>query len=162
MLFRSVENGDIDIAIGRFGTVPGSLEIAPIIETSMSLMCRKDHQLARRKTIRLIDMAKYRLIAAGPWTQQIINMAFSNARLPTVGQIEVGNCQTASELVASGVGIGLIHSFCIQRAKSNVLHFRDISRHAGRRIFSAVYRKKSNAQPALLKYLRDALLDREI
>ena len=61
-------------------------------------------------------------------------------------------------ILRADVGIGLIHSFCTVRAPSKRLHFHDLSRYLGKRVFSAVYRRQASARPTLLHRLRDALL----
>jgi DNA-binding transcriptional LysR family regulator len=151
---RAVESGEIDMAIGLFGDVSSSIEVTPILETAMTLVCPKDHPLAARKHIRADDIAQHKLLTAGPSSARI-----GKARLPTRGLIEAGNCQTACELVAAGVGVGLVHTFCTHRASSHKFHFRDVSRLFGKRAFSAIYRRQTGGRPTLLKRLKDALLE---
>lgn len=154
----SVDAGEIDLAIGRFLGVPATMEVAPIVESTMALVCPRDHPLVQRKIVRLADIARFKLVSAGHSTKETIDVAFAKVGISTRGHIEAGNCQTAREFVAAGIGLGLIHAFCTRRPSTDRLHIRDLSRHLGTRTFSALYRKQPGTRPTLFKQLRDALL----
>lgn len=156
---RAVERGDIDMAIGRFIKVPNILEIEPLIESSISLVCPLDHPLARRRMPRLEEIASHKLVSLSGnlSSRRMIDTAFANAGVVPGSFIEAGNCQTACDFVEAGIGVGLVHTFCTSRATLANLHFRDLSRYLGRGTFSAIY-QKAGARPALFKRLRDALL----
>jgi len=151
---RSVEAGETDMAIGSFTDVPNSLEITPIITTSLTLAVLNGHPLASRKQIRVEDLSEYKVLIAGSSSARI-----GKTRWAMHGLIESGNCQTACDLVEAGVGVGLIHTFCSCRAPAGKFHLIDLGRLFGDRIFSAILRKQAEGRSTLLMRLKDALLD---
>ncbi len=151
---RSVEAGETDMGIGLFGEVPSSIEIAPILKTTLTLTYLNGHPLASLKQIRVEDLAKYKVLVAGSSSARI-----GRTKWAMHGLIEAGNCQTACDLVEAGVGVGLIHTFCACRAQSGRFEFRDLGRLFGDRTFSAIFRKQPDTGPILLTRLKDALLD---
>jgi DNA-binding transcriptional LysR family regulator len=150
-----VQRGDIDLGIGRYSLLPKGIEKEPIIESSVSLACPKDHPLLRRKTPQIEDIARYKLVTlpSRNSTRRMINAAFSEAGIKTRSCIEAGTCQTVSSFVESGLGIGLIHTLCASRERNGELRFIDLSHCFGSVEFSAIYRKGAPASPAFARML---------
>jgi DNA-binding transcriptional LysR family regulator len=157
---RAVERGEIDIGIGRFAKVPNRLEHEPLIDSSVALVCRRDHPLAGMRTVRLEQIARYRLVSPivrNTSSKRIIDAAFAKFGVAPSSFIEAGNCHTACEFVEAGIGIGLVHSFCAQGTAAPDLHVRELNRYFGSGTFSAIY-QKAGSRPAIFKSVREALL----
>lgn len=157
---RMIEHGEIDVAIGHFVGVPNNVEIQPIVESSISLVCRRDHPLARKRQVRLKDLSKEKLVTlplSHP-TRSAIDNAFVNAGERMHSFIEVGNCQTIINVVDAGIGIGLVHSLCTSRADSSDLHVARLQRHFGKLVFSMVHQKELGVSPMLLGILKESLV----
>jgi len=155
---RQVDNGEIDMAIGRFPKVSARLAAEPVIETSVSLVCPRRHPLASQRVLRLADVARNRLVAfSSAQFRQSIDSVFSRAGLAIDSYIEAVSCETVAEFVLGGVGLGLIHSFCRSRVSTADLHFRDFRRHLPPSVFSVLYRKDAGLRPELFRKLRQAL-----
>jgi DNA-binding transcriptional LysR family regulator len=157
---RAVERGEIDIGIGRFGKVPKRLEHEPLIDSSVALVCRQDHALAGRRTPRLEQIARYRLVSPivrNISSKRTIDAAFAKYGVAPSSFIEAGNCHTACEFVEAGIGVGLVHSFCAHSAASAHLHVRELNRYFGIGTFSAIY-QKAGSRPAIFQIVREALL----
>lgn len=156
---RMVESGEIDVGIGHFYKVPSDIEIQPVAESSVSLICTRDHPLARRKRVRLTDLTKYRVVtmAESHPTRRVIDNAFAKSGLRMRSYIEVGNCQTVANIVEAGIGIGLIHSLCAQRPAMEGLNEINLHRRFGYVTFSAIHRKNPALSPVFLDALKESL-----
>ena len=109
-----VENGEIDIGVGFFKTVPRAIKRTKIHETNISLVFPRGHGLQRRKLPSLADIAKYRVVMrrrSSP-TRQMIDDTFSRHAVDMPNVLEVGRCQSVMEFVKLGLGVGLVHSIC--------------------------------------------------
>jgi DNA-binding transcriptional LysR family regulator len=158
-----VEKGEVDFGIGRFRQVSRALEVKPLIESSISLVCGSDHPLAHRGVPRLEELGRHKLVilAEGHSTREIIDTVFAKAGIRLKSHIDAGNCHTVKEFVEAGLGVGLVHSFCARRDRLEKLHYIDLSCYFGKGTFSAIYPKESVSSPALLKKLQTALLTRD-
>lgn len=159
---RLVKSGDIDVGIGYFPSLPDTLEKEVVTESTLSLVCTRDHPLVRRQPLRLDDIARYRLVLPPDQssTRKIINRIFSKARAKMRDVIEVGSCQTARDFAENGVGVAIVHSLCVSHSPSAGLHYIDVSAQFGKVDFSIVYRKE-NAHSVLLRGLLDQLTRQE-
>lgn len=155
---RLVAEGEVNVGIGRFLKVPDPLSMQPVFETSVSLVCSLDHPLARRKAIRLADLARYKLITllGRHSTRQKMETAFAEVGIETRSYIEAGNCQTICEFAEAGIGVGVVHTSCIREAATR-LHHRELSRYFGKATFSMVCPKYGAGSPIFVEVLREAL-----
>jgi DNA-binding transcriptional LysR family regulator len=150
-----VQRGDVDLGIGRYSKVPKGIEKEPIIASSVSLACPRDHPLLRRNAPQIEDIARYKLVTLPNRNsmRRLINAAFAKAGIQTRSCIEAGTCQTVCSFVESGLGIGLIHTLCAGREGKGQLRYIDLSHCFGTVEFSAVYRKGAPASPAFVRML---------
>lgn len=155
-----VARGEMDIGIGRFSKIPGSLNSETLIESSISLVLPKDHALTELKEPPLQKIAKYKIVTLSNAhaTRAMIDAAFDKAGVAPLSYIEAGNCHLVCEFVASGLGVGLIHTICTRQAAAADLRYRDLRRFIGKGAFSMIYQKKSGANPLLINKFKGTLL----
>lgn len=155
-----VEKGEVDLGIGRFRQVSSVLEITPLIESAISLVCKPDHPLAQIELPRLEELGRYKLVTLpeGHSTRDSIDAAFAKAGVRTRRYLDAGNCHTVKEFVEAGLGIGLVHNFCARPDRAEDLHYIDLSCYFGVGTFSAIYPKQSLSTSALFKKLQHALI----
>jgi DNA-binding transcriptional LysR family regulator len=113
-ILELVENGEIDIGIGFFKTVPRLIRRKMIQETNISLVFPRGHRLHRRKLPTLAEIAKFRVVMrrrSSP-TRQMIDDTFSKNAVDMPNVLEVGRCQSVMEFVKLGLGVGLVHTIC--------------------------------------------------
>lgn len=156
---RMVNAGTIDVGIGYFPTLPAALEKEIVTESTLSLVCARNHPLARRQPLRLDDIARHKLVLPPDQssTRKIIDRVFAKANIKTRDVIEVGSCQTARDFAENGVGVALVHALCVSHRPSTQLHYIDISAQFGKVDFSVVYRKEG-AHSLLLRGLLDQMM----
>lgn len=109
-----VKNGEIDIGIGFFKTVPRKIDRKKIQDTNISLVFPRGHALQRRKMPTLNEIASHRVVMrrrSSP-TRQMIDDTFSRNKIEMPNVLEVGRCQSVMEFVKLGLGVGLVHTIC--------------------------------------------------
>lgn len=156
---RMVNAGTIDVGIGYFPTLPAALGKEIVTESALSLVCARNHPLARRQPLRLDDIARYRLVLPPDQssTRKIIDRVFAKAAIKTRDVIEVGSCQTARDFAENDVGVALVHALCVSHRPSTQLHYIDVSAQFGTVDFSVVYRKQG-AHSRILRGLLDQMM----
>jgi|GEM_PF-6998233 len=125
------------------------------MESSVSLVCVKNHPLLRKRTPQIEDIGRYRLVTLPRRnsTRRLINKAFFKARIKMHNCIEAGTCQTVCSFVESGLGVGLIHTLCAGRDGGGKLGYLDMSHCLGSVEFSVVYRNGRPASPVFARML---------
>jgi len=151
-----LQAGDIDVCIGRFPALPETLGQEFVVESGLTLACAPGHPLLKKKRIGLEDIAEHTLftLARHSLTRDNIDRTFAAADVQVKSCIDAGNCSTAREFAARGVGVAIIHSLCALPEAKGRLKFVDLGATFGRLAFFAVYRKK-NVSPAILALIEE-------
>jgi DNA-binding transcriptional LysR family regulator len=151
-----LQAGDIDVCIGRFPALPETLGQEFVVESGLSLACAPGHPLLKKKRIGLEDIAEHTLftLARHSLTRDNIDRTFAQAGVHVKSCIDAGNCSTAREFAARGVGVAIIHSLCALPEAKGRLKFVELDTTFGRLAFFAVYRKK-NVSPAILALIEE-------
>ena len=153
--------GELDIAIGIFPTLPKTLEAEVIVNTTLSLVCQHGHPLLDRRPPHLADLTRHRLIVLPRHaeTRRLIDKVMPQSQAVLDNLIEVANCQTATTFVASGVGVAIVHSLCVEHAhNASEVGWVDLGQHFGSIDFSVVSRRGAGRSPlvnALLEELTE-------
>ena len=135
--------GDLDVSIGVFANVPKTLETVVMTETAMSLVCLQGHPLLQQRVVKPVEIARYKLILHQRHgaTRKLIDRVMSAASVKPRTIIEVANCLTAVTFVEMGVGIAIVHSLCVEHARSDKVAAIELGRHFGKVPFRAVFRR---------------------
>jgi DNA-binding transcriptional LysR family regulator len=151
-----VQAGELDVCIGRFPAIPDALAQEFVVETGLTLACVPNHPLLKKKRIGLEDIAENTLLtlAGHSLTRQNIDRTFANAGVEVKSCIDAGNCRTAREFAARGVGVAIIHSLCAEHEPKRRLRYLDLGRFFDKLAFYALYRKK-NGSPAILGLIEE-------
>lgn len=159
---QMVSSGAIDVGIGYFPKVPTSLEKEIFTNSTLSLLCPRNHPLTRRAPLRPDDIARHKMVLppGQSTTRRIIDRVFSKAKIRLRDVIEVGSCQAARDFVGNGVGLAIVHSFCVSHGQAADLRQIDISGLFGSVDFSIVYRKES-AGSVIVRGLLEQLTARD-
>jgi DNA-binding transcriptional LysR family regulator len=150
----AVEAGDADLGLahghGRDLLTPWQtspwLEFDPLYELEVILVTPRDHPLARRRHVRLRDLAGYPLVndpneISDPVTMAVLDR--EGLRPAGPGLVEAFFNATVRRYVALGYGIGLIPALPARRPDPEI-HERVMSRHFGRPL---IYRLKRKGVP---------------
>jgi DNA-binding transcriptional LysR family regulator len=147
--------GAVDVGVNSFLKVPKNIHQEIIARSTLSLACPPDHPLLRRKSPRMEDIARYKLLVLPrhSFTRRTIERAFNDAGIKPHGFIEAGNCLTARAFAERDVGLALIHTLCAGHESSMRLSYVELGSTFGKIDISALYRK-GTVSPA-----RDRLLE---
>jgi len=140
-----LQAGEIDVCIGRFASLPGTLAQEFVVESGLALACAPGHPLLRKKRLALEDIADHTLftLARHSLTRENIDRTFANAGVAVKSCVDAGNCRTAREFAARGNGVAIIHALCAEREPGRRLRYVDLGRFFDKLAFYAVYRKKN-------------------
>ena len=110
-LIQAVRDNKLDLAVAAVTPgQAGDVTLTPLRSGSMGLICPPGHRRARRKRVRLAELAAEPLIDVTPgWgSRASTDRLFTSAGLPRQVDIEVGDVATVVELVRAGLGAALI------------------------------------------------------
>ncbi|NIJ09228.1 DNA-binding transcriptional LysR family regulator [Sphingomonas vulcanisoli] len=139
---QRLRQGDLDLAIGVFPPLAAEFDQCQVVETSLSLLCRKNHPLLSLLNPTLEEIANHRLIVLPKHaeTRKLVDRAMSLAHIDGLNIIEVANCHTASTFVDLDVGVALVHSICCANAAGETTARMELGRQFGKIGFSLVSR----------------------
>jgi len=157
--------GRTDVAVvvdlGRDGPrQPDGLNWVPLLDDPYHLVLPRGHELARRRSLRLAD------VAAEPWLQtasvpgpcqDVILRACERAGFQPRVAVEADDYPTTQGLVAAGVGVALVPGIALGVVHPGVV-VRPIREHRPVRHIHAVVRDERAPHPTVRTFL-DALLD---
>lgn len=108
---REAEFG-INLADAQFSDLEGT----PILKDRFSLICRRDHPLARRRQVRWGELRGHALIVpgAGSSNRPVLDAALGALNMQLPAPFEVQRSATAVGLVAEGLGAAVVPQLSIQ------------------------------------------------
>lgn len=147
-----VSRGELDLAIGRFddrktgqpAELYKTLEIEPVVETTFSIIFPRGDPLSLNKGPLILDDLSRRpliMLPQGSSARRLIDSAFEAASVRPRACLEAGNCQTIQVYAERGLGVGLVHSICLQPTPRMVSV--EVSPQFSSMRFSAAYRRAS-------------------
>ena len=144
---RMVENGDADLAVvGHFADEPTHplLDYEPLFKRGMMLICAREHELAKQRTIRVRSLVRYPLVmlAKDTVTRRRVDSVFERHGLLRQMNIvlEATNSLLVLDAVALGMGISIVPADPL-RDGGRRLHVRPMERWFGEQT-GALVRKK--------------------
>lgn len=105
---EAVARGDVHFGLNFIGASHADIEFTPLAEDRLVLMCRPDHTMADRRSVRWADLAGHRLIVTGRGGG---NRTLIDAALSAVGlqwTYEVAHVAGALALIEAGLGIAVL------------------------------------------------------
>jgi DNA-binding transcriptional LysR family regulator len=157
-----LRSGDLDLAIVFESAVQRAddgIHRVHLIEDPMLLVLPRDHPLARRRRIRLADLAGEAWIGGPPDCEcnRLISRACAAAGYAPRIAFETDDYTAVQGFVAAGVGVSLIAELGLTSVRDDIL-VRDLGRETPvRQIYAAtlVEGYRSPATQAMLDILRD-------
>src|ERR671923_889998 len=110
-----LHSGDIDMALVYDyepvrSVLDGELDVVPLLEDPYDVIVPRDHPLAKRKVLRLADLADEPRItsSAGPGCRTIVERACQDEGFEPRAAFEADETLAAQALVAAGVGVTIL------------------------------------------------------
>lgn len=156
---KALGRGELDVSVGIFSQVPKQLKEQIITQTSLCLLCHKDDALLMRNPPRLSELANRRLILLPRHaeTRRVTEGLLESAGVQVDSVIEVANCQTAGLLVREGVGVGILHTKCMEHANAEGTRWIGLDQKIANVSFSAVYRRRDISSQIIRTFLRQLM-----
>jgi DNA-binding transcriptional LysR family regulator len=145
---RKVVDGEVDLAVGFYESVPRGVRKIKVQETVIQLICPPRHPLLKSH-VTLEEIARHRIITLPrvSMTRRKLSSAFAKKNVNVQNIIEVGGCQTAIELVKLGLGVALVHSICAGVQPRDEIASADMTHLFGTIDVGAVARPEILANP---------------
>jgi DNA-binding transcriptional LysR family regulator len=107
--------GDVDLVVGSMLEVPDDIDYRPIFSYDPMLITPLDHPLARKKRVRLEEVAQYPLILPPRHltTWRVVDLVFQQHNLRYEVKLEAGGWEVIKKYVALGLGIAIVTSICL-------------------------------------------------
>ena len=139
----------VDLAVGSMLDVPADLSYAPVYRFEPLLITPPDHPLARRRDLKLADIARYPLVLPPKRqiTYRLVDQVFQRHRIAYTVALEVGGWEVIKQYVAMGMGISIISAICLTESDRDRLAARSLSQWFPSRSYGVVVRKGKYLSP---------------
>jgi len=109
-----VLSGRANIGVAPLDTVPDDLAAEPLWTVGQALVLPKGHQLARKRAIRLRDLAGEQLIVPRPGQphREMLARALQSAQVPWSVAVEAGGWELMIQFVKMGIGLAVVNDYC--------------------------------------------------
>jgi DNA-binding transcriptional LysR family regulator len=153
---HAVETGDLELAIV---TLPpearASLELQPVWDDPLVVVCAPDHPLAHRRRVQIADLAAHPAIlpASSTYTRQIAERLFRDLGVELRSSLSTNYLETIKMLVSVGLGWSLLPQTMVDR-QLHTLTVRGVQLRRTLGIVRHRERTLSNAAQAMMELLR--------
>ncbi|KWV48582.1 hypothetical protein AS156_18755 [Bradyrhizobium macuxiense] len=153
-------SGQVDFGIGTPDGPNGGLEIHPIVDDSIGLICRSDHPLASRRRCRWIDLRGVPVIALAPGygARHLADAAAASAGVELSIVNEVNYLSSALWMVSSGMGAAIFPVALARLTAGDRIVARQLVDPSVRRSISIVTRHGRSLSPACRRFV-EVLVD---
>ncbi|PJM93143.1 LysR family transcriptional regulator [Streptomyces sp. CB01373] len=106
----AIAEGSLDLALVSLSGKPAMVSLRPLVEEPMVFLCRPDHALARRRQIRITDLADETFVhfVTGWGVRRQVDQVFRDAGVEPAAPYEVSDYATAAGLVRHRLGTTLV------------------------------------------------------
>jgi DNA-binding transcriptional LysR family regulator len=146
----------VDLGLVAYPEKSGKLEMVPLWNDKLVLICHPQNPLAKRKSIKVADIAGQKFIAFEPDipTRKAIDKILKQHNVTVQTVMEFDNIETVKRAVEIDAGISIVPQFTIaqETAKQTLaaVHFQDGEFF---RPSAAIYKKSKVLSPAMKQFL---------
>ena len=144
---------EVDFAVGSMLEEPDDMVYHPVVNFTPSLITPLDHPLANRQSVTLEDISPFGLILPprNLSTFNLIDLVFSQHRVPYQIALEAGGWEVIKRYVELGVGISIVTSICL-RGNENIAVI-PMEQYFPTRSYGAVIRRGKFLSPQAKSFL---------
>lgn len=119
----AVAEGEADFGLNFMGSQENDIEFVTLVEEPFVAACRRDHPLARRKTVRWADLAEHEYITVSKASGNRLLLDQALAGLPGLPRslYETQHGTTMIGLVEAGLGVAAVPAMTMPQAGHPVL-----------------------------------------
>ena len=120
-VYTEVIEGRADLGIVAYPTKRKGVTIEEFAQDKMVLICPPEHALAKRKTIKLEDLADQKFVAFEPDlpTRKALDRSIKNAGVTVRREMEFDNIETVKRAVEIESGISIVPSMSVENEVKN-------------------------------------------
>jgi DNA-binding transcriptional LysR family regulator len=109
-VLRAVVDSEADFGLNFIGTQEPDIDFEPLLEESFVAACRRDHPLARRKSVTWSELGAYDYLTVSKQSgnRLLIDLALANVRDRPKWFHEVRHVSTLLGLVEAGLGVAAV------------------------------------------------------
>jgi DNA-binding transcriptional LysR family regulator len=110
----AVRGGEAQVGVASLDLLPGDLDAVPLTDVGQSLVLPEAHPLARKRRLRLADLAGARLVVPGPERphRAALTRALSEAGVPWEVAVEANGWPLMLRFVELGAGLAVVNACC--------------------------------------------------
>ena len=155
--FSRLMDNEIDMFIYpmAYDEIPSELEFFPIVKYQPILLTRKDHPLAKKKTITLADVAQYDLLRIDP--QLITLPAFEELlkahKIRSSIEFEMSDWEILKKFVKADIGIAMISNIVLEGEKEDELVGRVLTDYFPEMTYGILVKKGKKLEGLLRNFI---------
>ncbi len=109
-VLHSVASGEADFGLNFIGTQEADLKFEPLLRDPFVLACRRDHPLARRRSVAWAELGKHTLVALArsSGNRLLLDLALADTPVRPAAFYEVRHVSGMLALVEAGLGVAAV------------------------------------------------------
>ncbi|MBU4609056.1 LysR family transcriptional regulator [Achromobacter sp. GG226] len=149
-VLHAVARGEVDFGLNFVGSQEADVDFEPLMEEQFVAACRRDHPLARKRTVRWSELAQYDYIAADKASGNRLLLDQALAGLPDQPRslYETRHGTTMIGLVEAGLGVAVVPSMAMPAKDHPILASVPIVDPVVKRMVGLIRRKSTVLSPA--------------
>ncbi len=157
---ESVAQGETEFGINMLGASEADLRFTPLMRDPFVLACRRDHPLARRRSLKWAELTDFPLIGVSRHSgnRTILDNALATAKIELNWFYEVNHLSTSLGLVEAGLGISVLPRLATPQVAHPVIVAIPIKNPVVTRTIGIVERRSGRLSPAASRF-RDMLVE---
>ncbi|OJT24258.1 hypothetical protein BO221_13850 [Archangium sp. Cb G35] len=111
---EALQSGEAHLAVGVFDIVPRGLVAKDLLRAPLCAAFAPHHPLARKRTVKLTELAGERLILApeGQRQRDIVGRAVASLGVPVAPPVEADGWPIMLAFAAAGLGVAVVNGIC--------------------------------------------------
>ena len=148
-----IRDDEVDFAIGSMLDVPSDISYQPVYSFEPALILPLGHPLAKRKRVRIEDIAPYGLILPPRrlTTWRMVDRVFQQHQVPFNVSLEVGGWEVIKRYVELDFGISIVTGICLR--EDDKLAAKNMSAYFPKRSYGTVMRRGKYLSPQARAFL---------
>jgi DNA-binding transcriptional LysR family regulator len=151
-----VAQGEADFGLNFMGHQEADIEFKPLMQERFVLACRRDHPLAKKRSVKWSELAPYDFMSVGKSSGNRLLMDLALAHVPDRPQIvfEAQHVQTLIGLVEAGLGIAAVPQLAMPGNGASALVAVPLTAPVVNRELGLITRRGRSLSPAAAQLYR--------
>ena len=155
-VYDDVLSNVVDLGLVAYPVKDPKLEIIPLRRDMMVLICHPEHQVAKRKTVKVAELNGLKFIGFQPDipTRQAIDKVLKEHEVQVQHVMEFDNIETVKRAVEINAGVAIVPQGTVEQEISKLtlveIKLEDVQFH---RPLAAIYKKSKVLSPAMKQFI---------